>query len=43
LKSELSTQGLDELALMVAERGCLVFRDQDFTNMGFEKQKKIAS
>ncbi|KAF4772203.1 hypothetical protein N7455_009110 [Penicillium solitum] len=41
--SELSKQGLDELALMVAERGCLVFRDQDFTNLGFEKQKKIAS
>lgn len=31
------------MALMCAERGCLVFRDQDFGNIGFEKQKEIAS
>ncbi|KAI2731750.1 hypothetical protein DTO012A8_10237 [Penicillium roqueforti] len=41
--SELSTEGLDELALMVADRGCLVFRDQTFTDLGFEEQKRIAS
>ena len=41
-QSELTTEGLDEMALMCAERGCLVFRDQDFGNIGFEKQKEIA-
>ncbi|KAJ3962219.1 hypothetical protein N0V92_001044 [Colletotrichum tropicale] len=41
--SELSNAGLDELALLCAQRGCLVFRDQDFTNLGFERQKEIAS
>lgn len=30
------------MALMCAERGCLVFRDQDFGNIGFQKQKEIA-
>lgn len=30
------------MALMCAERGCLVFRDQDFGNIGFAKQKEIA-
>lgn len=39
---QLSPEGLDELALMCAERGCLVFRDQNFTNIGFEAQKRIA-
>lgn len=28
---------------MCAERGCLVFRDQKFTDLGFEQQKNIAS
>ncbi|KAL4875886.1 alpha-ketoglutarate-dependent taurine dioxygenase [Aspergillus karnatakaensis] len=41
--SDLSRGGLDELALMVAQRGCLVFRDQKFTDIGFERQKEIAS
>ncbi|KAH8655398.1 hypothetical protein BX600DRAFT_482921 [Xylariales sp. PMI_506] len=41
--TQLSKAGLDELAYLCAERGCLVFRDQDFTNIGFEKQKQIAS
>ncbi|KAL2835356.1 alpha-ketoglutarate-dependent taurine dioxygenase [Aspergillus pseudoustus] len=41
--SDLSSEGLDELALMVAQRGCLVFRDQKFTDLGFERQKEIAS
>ncbi|KAK3064029.1 hypothetical protein LTS18_010792 [Coniosporium uncinatum] len=39
----LNSAGLDELALMVAERGCLVFRDQAFADVGFEKQRQIAS
>lgn len=30
------------MALLCAERGCLVFRDQEFGNIGFEKQKEIA-
>ncbi|TRM58801.1 hypothetical protein BD626DRAFT_410151 [Schizophyllum amplum] len=41
--SQLSPEGLDELALMAAERGCLVFRDQEFADIGFEAQKKIVS
>ncbi|KAH8881763.1 putative alpha-ketoglutarate-dependent sulfonate dioxygenase [Thozetella sp. PMI_491] len=41
--SQLSKAGLDELAYLCADRGCLVFRDQDFTRLGFEKQKEIAS
>ena len=39
--SDLTPEGLDELALMAAERGCLVFRDQKFIDIGFEKQKDI--
>lgn len=39
--SDLSTEGLDELALMAAERGCLVFRDQKFIDLGFEQQRNI--
>lgn len=41
--SQLSPAGLDELALMAAKRGALVFRNQDFCDIGFEAQKKIAS
>ncbi|KAI0174762.1 hypothetical protein BJ166DRAFT_621194 [Pestalotiopsis sp. NC0098] len=41
--SKLSTEGLDELALLCAERGCLVFRDQDYIDIGFEEQRRIAS
>ncbi|KAL2833859.1 hypothetical protein BDW59DRAFT_179501 [Aspergillus cavernicola] len=41
--SDLSKAGLDELALMVAQRGCLVLRDQTFTDLGFERQREIAS
>ena len=43
LQSNLSDAGLDEMALLCAQRGCLVFRNQEFTDLGFEKQKKIAS
>jgi len=39
--SQLSEAGLDELALFAAKRGALVFRDQDFRDIGFEAQKKI--
>lgn len=41
--AELSQEGLDEMALLCAERGCLVFRNQKFVDIGFEAQKKIAS
>ncbi|KAI1635234.1 hypothetical protein F4809DRAFT_463620 [Biscogniauxia mediterranea] len=39
--SQLSKEGLDELALLAAERGVLVFRDQDFVDVGFDKQREI--
>ena len=39
--SELNEAGLDELALLAAQRGALVFRDQDFGDIGFEAQKKV--
>ncbi|WRT67577.1 uncharacterized protein IL334_004549 [Kwoniella shivajii] len=39
--SQLNSAGLDELALLTAQRGALVFRDQDFGDLGFEKQKEI--
>ncbi|KAK5742618.1 hypothetical protein LTR17_003149 [Elasticomyces elasticus] len=39
---ELSNEGLDELALMCAERGCLVFRNQHYIDIGFEAQKRVA-
>ena len=42
--TSLSCQALDELALLTAERGCVVFRDQyAFLNSGFDAQKKLAS
>ena len=40
--SQLGSAGLDELALLAAQRGALVFRDQDFGDLGFERQKEIA-
>ncbi|KAF7552765.1 hypothetical protein G7Z17_g4094 [Cylindrodendrum hubeiense] len=36
--SKLGASGLDELALLAAERGVVVFRDQDFADVGFDKQ-----
>ncbi|CAJ2501970.1 Uu.00g048230.m01.CDS01 [Anthostomella pinea] len=39
--SQLTPEGLDELALYAAQRGALVFRNQDFSDIGFEAQKKI--
>jgi sulfonate dioxygenase len=42
--TDLSSEGLDELALLTAQRGCVIFRDQDpFLKSGFEAQKKVAS
>lgn len=40
--SHLSSEGLDELALLAAQRGGLVFRNQDFVDIGLEAQKQIA-
>ncbi|KAK4686151.1 sulfonate dioxygenase, partial [Tremellales sp. Uapishka_1] len=36
--SQLSKEGLDDLALLAAERGLLIFRDQDFKDIGHERQ-----
>jgi sulfonate dioxygenase len=40
--SQLSSEGLDELALYAAERKVLIFRDQDFKDLGPERQIEIA-
>ncbi|KAL1641171.1 hypothetical protein SLS58_006279 [Diplodia intermedia] len=40
--SALSAAGLDQVALLAAERGVLVFRDQDFADIGFDRQREIA-
>ncbi|EOO02168.1 putative alpha-ketoglutarate catabolism dioxygenase protein [Phaeoacremonium minimum UCRPA7] len=37
--SQLNEQQRDELALLIAERGVVIFRDQDFKDIGVEKQK----
>jgi sulfonate dioxygenase len=39
--SQLSSSGLDELALLAAKRGALIFRNQDFGDIGFQRQKDI--
>ncbi|KAH8902847.1 TauD-domain-containing protein [Coniochaeta sp. PMI_546] len=39
--SELNDVQRDELALLIAERGVVVFRDQDFKDIGIEKQKEF--
>ncbi len=39
--SQLNDQQKDELALLIAERGIVVFRDQDFKDIGIEKQKEF--
>nr|XP_018266038.1 uncharacterized protein I303_00007 [Kwoniella dejecticola CBS 10117]OBR88196.1 hypothetical protein I303_00007 [Kwoniella dejecticola CBS 10117] len=36
--SDLSKEGLDDLALLAAERGVLVFRNQNFKDVGVQKQ-----
>ena len=37
--SQLNNSQKDELALLLAERGVVVFRDQDFKDVGPERQK----
>ena len=39
--SQLTDAQKNELALLVAERGVLVFRDQDFKDIGLKKQKEF--
>nr|XP_019045132.1 hypothetical protein I302_07048 [Kwoniella bestiolae CBS 10118]OCF24062.1 hypothetical protein I302_07048 [Kwoniella bestiolae CBS 10118] len=39
--SALTHRGLDDLALLAAERGVLVFRNQDFKNIPIERQAEI--
>lgn len=41
--SQLTDSQKDELALLIAERGVVVFRDQDFKEIGPEKQKAFGS
>ncbi|WRT67549.1 uncharacterized protein IL334_004521 [Kwoniella shivajii] len=40
--TELSPEGLDELGLLVAQRGFAVFRNQNWKDSGFKKQLDIA-
>ena len=39
--TQLTPKQKDELALYIAERGVVVFRDQDLLDVGFEKQKEF--
>ncbi|TDZ54665.1 Alpha-ketoglutarate-dependent sulfonate dioxygenase [Colletotrichum trifolii] len=39
--SQLDDRQRDELAFLIAERGVVVFRDQDFKDIGIEKQKEF--
>ncbi|KAH9904478.1 TauD-domain-containing protein [Xylariomycetidae sp. FL2044] len=41
--SALSSQQRDELALLAAERGVVVFKDQDFADIGKERQKEFGA
>lgn len=41
--SQLSDDQKNELALLIAERGVVVFRGQDFKDIGVEKQKEFGS
>ncbi|KAF3801397.1 putative alpha-ketoglutarate-dependent sulfonate dioxygenase [Colletotrichum gloeosporioides] len=41
--SQLDDRQKDELALLIAERGVVVFRDQDFKDISVEKQKEFGS
>ncbi|TVY15829.1 Alpha-ketoglutarate-dependent sulfonate dioxygenase [Lachnellula arida] len=38
--SQLVPEQLDDLALLAAERGAVIFKDQDFADIGPERQKK---
>jgi sulfonate dioxygenase len=39
--SQLTDAQKDDLALLIAERGVVIFRDQDFKDIGPEKQKEF--
>lgn len=39
--SQLNDLQKDELALLIAERGVVIFRDQDFKDIGLDKQKEF--
>ncbi|RXK36035.1 hypothetical protein M231_06683 [Tremella mesenterica] len=39
--SQLTKEGLDDLALLAAERGLLIFRDQDFKDIGPDRQLEV--
>ncbi|KAJ0340365.1 hypothetical protein COL154_011059 [Colletotrichum chrysophilum] len=41
--SKLDDRQKDELALLIADRGVVVFRDQDFKDISIEKQKEFGS
>ncbi len=41
--SQLTDAQKNELALLIAERGVVVFRDQDFKDIGPQKQKEFGS
>ncbi|KAI0010796.1 TauD-domain-containing protein [Xylariaceae sp. FL0662B] len=41
--SSLTSQQRDELALLTAERGVLVFKDQDFADIGKDRQKEFGA
>ncbi|KAL1837437.1 hypothetical protein VTK73DRAFT_4696 [Phialemonium thermophilum] len=40
--SQLTDEQKNELALLIAERGVVIFRDQDFKDIGPQKQKEFA-
>lgn len=40
--SQLTSEGLDELALLAAEKKVVAFRDQDFKDLSPERQIEIA-
>nr|XP_019048464.1 hypothetical protein I302_02236 [Kwoniella bestiolae CBS 10118]OCF27394.1 hypothetical protein I302_02236 [Kwoniella bestiolae CBS 10118] len=40
--SQLTKEGLDDLALLAAERGVVIFRDQDFKDIGVKRQLETA-
>ncbi|KAL4771218.1 hypothetical protein BDW60DRAFT_208183 [Aspergillus nidulans var. acristatus] len=40
--SQMTPAGLDQVAFLAAQRGVLVFRDQDFADIGPERQLAIA-
>ncbi|EIW67155.1 hypothetical protein TREMEDRAFT_69718 [Tremella mesenterica DSM 1558] len=39
--SQLSPAGLDQVALLAAQRGVVAFRDQDFADIGTDRQREI--